>query len=326
MIVQAGKTESISLELRGLEGGTRVGYIRERVAAHCKEAPEKVLLFVRRREEEEEGGREGGGFAPLGEYDRLDCDGATLEDEGLTLLPPSLRPAYLFARRHDVAVAPSSSSSSSLPASVPPSLPPFHRTYAFDLLTPPQLEDSSNGSSPNIVLSQETWLWQGGEEGGREGGLPPPPLPHKADAVFCGTSSSAGDYRAAAAAAATEAAAAAEVPLAGHFKAHPEQLNQLLTLLELDSEVQQRLRPLVGDMRAAVWEILQVSVCLLLVGVASLPPSLPPSLPSFLTFETYWLIDLLIPPSLPPSLLQDLPTHPSVLADLLSLRFSDPNP
>ena len=36
-----------------------MGYIRERVAAHCKEVPEKVLLYVRRRDEEE-GGRAGG--------------------------------------------------------------------------------------------------------------------------------------------------------------------------------------------------------------------------------------------------------------------------
>ena len=107
-------------------------------------------------------------------------------------LPPSV-PSTSSPAAHDVTVAPSSSSSSppSLLRSLPPS-PPF-RMYAFDLLTPPQLEDSSFGSSPNIVLSQETWLWQGAEEGGREGGLPPPPLPHKADAVFCGASASAGD-------------------------------------------------------------------------------------------------------------------------------------
>jgi len=137
LVVQVGEKGGKHVEMSGLKVETRVGTVREHVASEIQIPVEGIQLYVMSREGKEGPGpreevetpvmgREGGRCpTPLGltEFDLLECDGATLEDEGLHLLRPSHRPILLLAICDEC------------PSSPSPSLPPFRR-YAFDLLAP----------------------------------------------------------------------------------------------------------------------------------------------------------------------------------------------
>jgi hypothetical protein len=330
VVVQAGKAETLVLELPGVPLTARIGEVRERVAAHFREQPDRVLLYLRRRRVDGSGGGAGAGvFVPVTPpEDRLDRDGATLEEE--VALPVLAAAEMLGDADGDGGSGGSGRAGAARPRPVvtllakrivdgsgPADAPlvgggvgvrlPWGgtrgrgpsgvagygpdagqqlggRLYPAELIAPSQLE-ADPAVEGNLLLSSEHWLWTSGRmgSGAADGSinssnsgaaasaasgsfLPPPPLPHRPDAAFDDDDDDGGEGGGASA-----PAAAASLPLAAHFRAHPEQLDQLLSLLELDVAVRRKL-PL--DLRAAVWGILQ-----------------------------------------------DLPTHPRVLGDIRTLAF-----